>query len=512
MPYVKVIILRQASTGLWEKPHEQAWAAAGEFIDNAAIDTTWRYSAITTITGTGVRDAASNAGAVKELEYGLCTYGILGYRGYLSEYWWTPPGRDLVGSAPRDDWFRTVIRPSDGQTPAFLPVNPALPSGEDAPLTFTKEGKRYFPEAAPVEFHTELSTKGYIIRQRPFKIQALARVSGLYQGCLLELTALNATPQLTPDGTIKIGNDIKQKYNLDPVEVEVRGTHYEGFEDAGFDSATYFASQHLRGGVAASLGTRRLNLRYRGGGAYPALSTVGPVQVTNETGVDGGTDFDLKATGSALDETGKVLEAATNREVKAVTLPPKGWTIGIYPTLIYDSYNGVYHYPPPLPDAATLQAELNDIYGRQANVTFTVILKPQITVDTANFGSPPFSPYPHPVSEMKSALWNASNKEDLVLFWVDEMEEGTAAQVFRIVSRGAVIGPDAGTKAVAHELGHCFGLSHCWRPDSDSSLANIADLESKRLMGYGSGGKILRSKEILKVNAWKRPDKPLGEN
>ena len=162
--------------------------------------------------------------------------------------------------------------------------------------------------------------------------------------------------------------------------------------------------------------------------------------------MDKGITFDVKANSNALDETGNVEESATHRKLKAITLEKKTWTIGIYPAVIYDVPDGSYHLPPPLPDASTLASDLNDIFGRQANVTFQVVLKPQITINVNNTSGAPA--FPASVSDMKSALWDASNEGDLRLFWVVRMKDAnTIAQAFDINSQGAVIGPSASTKS-----------------------------------------------------------------
>lgn len=497
-----LVILRQASDGIWEPVHEQDWASAGDYTDNADITTIWRYSAITKYIDSGslhLIDAASDAASPRELEYGICTYGMLGYRHGLGQFSWAPPGHDLTGSAPHDDWFRTIARTFDGQSPSFIPTNPGIPTGQDAPLLFSKQGYRYFTVPEVAGTYTEFSTAGYVIRQRPFTIQADALVSyGDYGGCLLDLTAINSLLQPQYRGTVGSGVNKKVKYELVPTQVEVLGTQFEGLAEEGFDNVTYFATQHLRGGVTALNSTRRIKMKVKGAGPSPTLSKTGPIDLSNFTGVADGVNFDLKPTADALDDTAQVLESATSRVVKAATLPAKNWTIGLYPADVYDAQTGLNHPGPNPPGAMTLEAALNDIFGKQANVTFSVELKPRIFVNTMTF-SPAFPPYPPTVGAMKYALWNASGKEDLALFWVEQMEGTTLAQAFAIPSRGAVIGPGCSSTAIAHELGHCFGLNHCWMPNIESGMGKIADVEAKRVMGY-AGGKLFRYAEIKKIN------------
>ena len=100
-------------------------------------------------------------------------------------------------------------------------------------------------------------------------------------------------------------------------------------------------------------------------------------------------------------------------------------------------------------------------------------------------------------------MWNAAgpNQPTLALFWVADLNNAGAA-AFAIPSRGALIGPTA-VKAsdIAHEIGHCMALQHCWHPDSVSAETKLADIESLRLMGY-LGGMLLRSKEIVEIQKW----------
>ncbi len=519
MQNVKLVILRQASTGEWQPVETRAWSGQGEWIDaGAPIATIWRYSAITTFINPGfdVLDAGSDAAPPRELDYGEAIYGILAYRGGLSQYTWMPPGHNLTG--PKSDWFQTQAFSFDGQAPSFIPTNPALPSGQDAPLIFKKEGTRYFPEYEPADNFTELSTAGYVIRGRPFKIQAQALVVPRWEPreqCLIGFPPLSSIVQPNRDRVVGTGAAQMSRYLLNPTEIEALGTRFTGPEDKGFDNATYFASQHLRGGVPPGDATRRLKILLQGTGFDPNVTKQGPLNLSNKTKVADGIEFDLQATGNTLDASGKVTESATNRELKVVTLEARNWTVALYPVVIYDAQEGIFHLPPALPDANTLQNALNDIFGKQAGVKFNVVPKPQITVSTADFSQYQFPALPAEVNSMKAALWNASAKEDLTLFWVGQLKgENTIAQAFGIPSSGAVIGPSGSTFAVAHEMGHCFGLFHCWSPNSDSALTKIADRESKRLMGYDkNGSKLLRSKEIIKVNARRFDDPavpPLG--
>ena len=520
MQDVKLVILRQALNEEWQQVETRAWSAQGEWTDPAAdIATVWRYSAITTVIATSggtiahTLDAGSDAASPQELDYVTAIYAMLGYRSSLSQYTLAPPGHDLNGSAPRDDWFSTTANSYDGKAPSFIPTNPPLPSGQDAPLTFTKQETRYFAEAAPGGSYTELSTAGYVIRGKPFKISADARVTYYYPGCLLAFDPMGSLGQPNRIGTAGTGVNQKGIFKLNPIDVEVMQTHYEGAEEKGFDAATYFACQHLRGGVSDSDGKRNMKMRYVGTGNPATLSKTGPIDKSNETVVANGINFDLKANSNAFNESANVEESTNHRKLKAITLKAQTRTIGIYPAVIYDVPDGSYHYPPPLPDAGTLASDLNDIFGRQANVTFNVVLKPQITINLINPSGSAAPAFPAAVNSMKGLLWTASDQEDLTLFWIEQMKNpGTIAEAFDIDSQGAVIGPSGSTKAIAHELGHCLGLFHCWQPDSVSALTKIADSEAKRLMGYDQNGKLLRSKEIVKVNQWTPHNQPLGPN
>ena len=84
---VKLVIMRQAFDGNWERAYEQAWpAAGGTWVDGASpIAKIWRYTAITDYQANSngafsIADAGSDANPPQELDYGPSTYGILGYR------------------------------------------------------------------------------------------------------------------------------------------------------------------------------------------------------------------------------------------------------------------------------------------------------------------------------------------------------------------------------------------------------------------------------------------------
>ena len=208
LSYVKVVILKQAFDGEWQRTHVTPFTTTGEFESDAAITTIWRYSAITEYVNAsdrgGNNDSASDAALPRELDYGPATYGMIGYRGSLSSTSLGPPGHNLTGSAPRDDWFRIIARSFDDQSPSFLPTNPPVPTGQDAPVLFFMDGYRYFPYQTDAQ--TELSAEGYVIRGRPFSLQAIARVTPPYTGCRLELLppgvaadALDSIPELGRD-------------------------------------------------------------------------------------------------------------------------------------------------------------------------------------------------------------------------------------------------------------------------------------------------------------------------
>ena len=84
-------------------------------------------------------------------------------------------------------------------------------------------------------------------------------------------------------------------------------------------------------------------MKIKGVGTPPTLSKTGTIDLSNLTPVADGVNFDLNPTTSSFDDTAEVLESATNRVVKAVTLPPHHWTIGIYPADVYDAQTGLNH-------------------------------------------------------------------------------------------------------------------------------------------------------------------------
>jgi hypothetical protein len=161
------------------------------------------------------------------------------------------------------------------------------------------------------------------------------------------------------------------------------------------------------------------------------------------------------------------------------------------------------------PVAATLEEYLNSVFGKQANVTFSVRTEPPILVNSSEFEPASFilSPWEVSARNMMHALWNEAapgTNDHIVLFWMPHIQEGVIAEAFNIRSRGAIVGPNADFKAVAHELGHCFGLHHCWTSRGAlpySTMTDVPDNEQLRLMGYHDG-ELLRHQEAVTVNLW----------
>ena len=314
------------------------------------------------------------------------------------------------------------------------------------------------------------------------------------------------TPQLEGKGLIGAGAAQKSRFELKPTLIEFMATRYDAPPEKGFDNVTYFACQHVPTGSGA-VNERPVKLLLKGAGSSPNLTKTGPFNLSGSTSDETGLDFKLTTGNATVDESGRVTESTTLRKLHVVTLPPQNWTIGLYKVDIRDAM-GTLHAAPDPPDAGALQDALNDIFGLQANIRFQVSFKRLFTLDLGQI-TPPQIVYPPsygsgngPPNPVSQAMWDtASPLTHLALFWVADLNDALA-QAFATPSRGALIGPMATEPwQIAHEIGHCMGLHHCWLPNSHCPQNEIPDVEGQRVMGYG-GGKLFRSKEIIKIQQW----------
>ena len=251
----------------------------------------------------------------------------------------------------------------------------------------------------------------------------------------------------------------------------------------------------------------------------PVLLPSGPINMGGLVTDEHDTTFGITATGGTLDTTGEIKDDTTKQELKVITLPAKTFTVGIYAVDILDQDEVTLHTVPAPPPAEEVKTLLNRFYAPQANIKFILTYEGRLTLHL-NWLAAPIPPYASTFQKTYRAksqelLWNlAATDKDFALFWVPNLPVNVGGQAFGIPSRGALINPiydgEQDSTTLAHEIGHCFGLLHCWTPRSDSTQRNVADVSTKRLMGYGNG-KILRHKEILKIQTWTRAGtNPLG--
>ena len=388
----------------------------------------------------------------------------------------------------------------DGQSPSFIPTNPALPPNTVAPLDFVKEENRFFPEGGN---ETELSTEGHVIRGRKFNIQGQALVALHYPACWLGFPPLPQAPQPVAKEIVGAGNNQKQKFTLKSTPIEFLGTRYRAPAGDGFDDATYFASQHLPGGTPGQ--TRPMKLLHEGDGDSITLSkTSGSFVLSGSTDDGSESNFSLQANTAALEVDGEVDESVTHRKLKVVSLPPQHWTVGVYRVHITELDGTTRHEGPNPPTQAAINEVLNNTFEKQANVTFAAGVVQDIELKLAELATPvTYPPWVSDISDALKARVTENPQPDLMLFWIPDFKPYYfGGQAFATPSRGAVIRGGQSDRKVAHEIGHCLGLYHCWASNSIASQMNVPDTEDKRLMGY-RGGFLLCSQEIITVNQWR---------
>ena len=505
--FVNVIIFRQAGTGAWQRIHTVfPLSPFGVFEDAAApIATLSRYSAITEYVDPAKPgdNAGSDAAPYRELDYGLATYGMKGRRDEGDpDHTLAPPGFALTGHESDRNRFQTVALTFDDQSPSFIPTNPALPANTVAPLDFVKEQDRFFVENRN---EAELSTEGYVIRGRKFNIKGYALVPLSYSACWLGFPPLPIAPQ--PVAKPVTGNNQKQRFELKSTPIRFLGTRYQAPAPDGFDDATYFASQHLPGGTPGQ--ERPMKLLLEGSGESPTVSKItGSFILSGSSGDDKELSFTLRANTTALEENGEVEESTTKRKLKVVSLrtPEDTWTVGLYRVRITELDGTTKHEGPNPPTQAAVNDVLNNTFGKQANVTFAAGVVKDIELKLAELATPiSYPPWLFEIMNALQAKVTENPKPDFMLFWVPDFKPSYfAGQAFGTPSHGAVIRGGQSTRTVAHEIGHCLGLEHCWMPNPNGSQLDVPDTEDKRLMGY-RGGFLLRSQEIIIVNKWKRP-------
>lgn len=155
------------------------------------------------------------------------------------------------------------------------------------------------------------------------------------------------------------------------------------------------------------------------------------------------------------------------------------------------------------PNAQQLEDYLNNIYGPQANLRFEVIAKPgrvrlmyenedgllQLGVFLTGWEGP-FN------------TWNAANRPAgetaLNIFYVYGFKEVVWRPIglAKIGGNWAVLDSRVDTfRDTAHEIGHCLGLFHPFTndPRNTAFLETIPDAQQERLMGYGTGTRLIRA-------------------
>ena len=335
---------------------------------------------------------------------------------------------------------------------------------------------------------------------------------------------LDSSPerQGTPTpGLVSTSKEIAE-YRLDEREIENPTVRMTGDETAGFDPVTFFASQTLQGGggfdskrsvyFKPSVPTNT-NFTYTTTGPFThEVITQEEVELTSDSGGEGEGLLKLP------------LGDAEGRQVKVQVLPPKGRTIELRKVIYVDDSDPqnitTYEGTEP-PAAADLEVSLNDIFKKQAGVQITVVrgvdiivLSSQLPLQySAATPTNPRKPIFLTTPAVQQHLWGPYNPDfppldpELVLYFVPGLASNTSGLAFGIPSRAALIGPSSGrysvAKICAHEMGHCFGLSHVWlnQDAGNVSLPQLPDKGGTRLLSYGDG-LILRYREAKIVNEW----------
>ena len=163
-----------------------------------------------------------------------------------------------------------------------------------------------------------------------------------------------------------------------------------------------------------------------------------------------------------------------------------------------------YTFEPP--SHTVLQNIFDETYFKQANVKFTV-LPTQTIVVNYDIGTPDHILDVSNEDEYNAVL-NAPSlvQADYYVFFVKRFGLSSGGQVFIIrdawgiapqlpgggAGRAAFVRIDISGRVCVHEVGHLLGLQHVWLEDFDYSLLKIPGNENERVMGYGSGIRMLK--------------------
>ena len=155
---------------------------------------------------------------------------------------------------------------------------------------------------------------------------------------------------------------------------------------------------------------------------------------------------------------------------------------------------------------------LKTVFYDQAATWISPSIGPDVTIRASSLtaalpiveGMPVFKSTKELRKALYLALPESNQSTGIAAFYVPSLDAETYASAFGIQSRGIMISPSVAYNfwALAHELGHCFGLHHTPHIKNPAGLAKIADRLGPRLMSY-SESTTLRYFEARVVNAWR---------
>ncbi len=216
-------------------------------------------------------------------------------------------------------------------------------------------------------------------------------------------------------------------------------------------------------------------------------------------------------------------------EVQLVPKPRVSPTVAVVKVYL-PGEGGQPRWPPPTddrsfepPSLSVLQKIFDETYLDQANVKFTVIRAPDIIVNYETGTADHVLDYSNAseYSAMLNAVAPPFVQADYYIFFVKRMGETVGGQL-RIWNggvapkppgpgtakpRAAFVNFDYNGRVCVHEVGHLLGVQHVWERGFDYSLWKIPGNENERLMGYGSGIRMLK-KEWDKVHQTLTPPQP----